>query len=171
MARTKSSRQGRGPRAKRPLSRGPAPAGDAREAINLDLGKKVEELDRTHRILVVEDNRDVAESMQILLQDAGHEVEVAHDGPAAVEQARIFRPDVVICDIALGGEMDGFAVAASLRADARLKSAHLIALTGYGRDEDRELARRAGFDTHLTKPADPAGLKRLIGGISSKAGR
>jgi CheY-like chemotaxis protein len=122
-----------------------------------------------HRVLVVEDNPDVAESTRMLLQNAGHAVEIAGDGPTAVEKAQAFRPDVVVCDIALGGDMDGFEVAAALRADSRLKSAYLIALTGYGRDQDRELARRAGFDTHLTKPADPVGLKRLIGGLSPQA--
>jgi PAS domain S-box-containing protein len=120
---------------------------------------------RVHRVLIVEDNRDVAESTRILLEHAGHTVEVAHDADSALKKAHAFRPDVVVCDIALAGEKDGFAVAAGLRQDPHAKGAYLIALTGYGRDHDRDLAHRAGFDTHLTKPADPASLKRLIAGV------
>jgi two-component system CheB/CheR fusion protein len=78
-----------------------------------------------------------------------------------VALARRTRPDVVVCDIGLPG-MDGFAVATALRADTATSSARLIALTGYGRDEDLARARAAGFDGHIVKPADPDGLLRAI---------
>jgi CheY-like chemotaxis protein len=120
---------------------------------------------RPHRILVIEDNPDSAEGSRIMLELAGHQVEVAGDGRTALRKARSFRPDVVICDIGLPGGMDGYAVAGSLRKDPASRSAYLIALTGYGRDSDHELALNAGFDVHLTKPADPASLRRLLAGV------
>jgi CheY-like chemotaxis protein len=100
--------------------------------------------------------------MKIVLEQAGHKVEVARDGATALQKGRAFRPDVVLCDIMLAGLMDGYALAAAMRRDPVLESAHLIALTGYGREEDRERARQAGFNIHLTKPANPAELRRLL---------
>ncbi|HKV09558.1 MAG TPA: response regulator, partial [Thermoanaerobaculia bacterium] len=79
-------------------------------------------------------------------------------------RARELRPEVVLCDIGLPGELDGYGVARAFRADPDLASARLIALTGYGQEEDRRRALEAGFDTHLTKPADPEVLKRLVEG-------
>jgi CheY-like chemotaxis protein len=103
-------------------------------------------------VLVVDDNRDAADTVAQLLELAGHEVAVAYSGPEAVRIAEKFRPDAVVCDIGLPG-MDGHAVAAALRASAATARARLVALTGYGRPEDVEHARAAGFDEHLTKPA------------------
>jgi CheY-like chemotaxis protein len=114
------------------------------------------------RILLVEDNPDASESLRLLLTLSGHEVETAADGIAALEKARGFCPDVVLCDLGLPGGLDGFAVAEEIRADPALGSPHLIALTGFGQAEDREQARAAGFDRHLTKPADPDALRRLL---------
>jgi two-component system, chemotaxis family, CheB/CheR fusion protein len=114
------------------------------------------------RILVVEDNPDASESLRLLLTLSGHEVETAGDGSAALEKARGFRPDVVLCDLGLPGALDGFAVAEEIRADPALGSPHLVALTGFGQADDREQARAAGFDRHLTKPADPDVLRRLL---------
>ena len=114
------------------------------------------------RCLVIEDNADAAESMALLLQLSGHEAEMALDGSAGVEAARGFRPEVVLCDIGLPGELDGYGVARAFRADPELRSTFLIALTGYGQEEDRRRALEAGFDAHLTKPADLEELKKLM---------
>jgi CheY-like chemotaxis protein len=112
-------------------------------------------------VLIVEDNRDAADSLRMLLELSGHQVTVASTGPAAIEAARARCPDVVLCDIGLPG-LDGYGVAAALRRDSATAKARLIALTGYGRDEDRDRSRQAGFDCHLTKPIDPAALQPLL---------
>jgi PAS domain S-box-containing protein len=113
------------------------------------------------RVLVVEDNRDSADTLRMLLELQGHEVRVAYTGPEGVRLAREWRPTVVLSDIGLPG-LDGFGVARALRADAATSGARLIAVTGYGTDEDRRLARESGFDHLLTKPADPAVLQDLL---------
>jgi len=119
------------------------------------------------RCLVIEDHEDAAESMALLLRLAGHEAEVAHDAIAGLETARRFLPEVVVCDIGLPGPMDGYGLARAFRADPELPAtAFLIALTGYGQDEDRRRALEAGFDAHLTKPAD---LDALLGLLASLA--
>jgi PAS domain S-box-containing protein len=121
---------------------------------------------RRQRILVVEDNRDSAESLRILLEVSGYEVRVADTGTEGLRVAVEWQPDAVLCDIGLP-EMDGFAVARALRSDPRTASATLIAVTGYGREEDVAAARAAGFDEHLMKPADPAKLlEKLAAGAS-----
>ncbi|HSF41273.1 MAG TPA: PAS domain-containing protein, partial [Thermoanaerobaculia bacterium] len=117
---------------------------------------------RPRRCLVIEDNADAAESMALLLELSGHEVAVAHDGVQGLERARELRPEVVLCDIGLPGELDGYGVARAFRADPDLAAACLIALTGYGQEEDRRRALEAGFNAHLTKPADLDALKRLV---------
>jgi two-component system CheB/CheR fusion protein len=116
----------------------------------------------SRRCLVIEDNVDAAESLGLLLRLAGHESEVAFDAEEGLEKARRLRPEIVLCDIGLPGRMDGYAVARAFRADPELRAAFLIALTGYGQDEDRRRALDAGFDTHLTKPADIDVLRRLL---------
>ena len=109
--------------------------------------------------------------MTLMLELAGHEVAVAHTGAAGVEQARAFRPEVVLCDIGLPGDMDGYAVARALRADPATRAARLVALTGYGQEDDKLHARAAGFDEHLTKPMDPEVLDRVIAeGARARAG-
>ena len=113
------------------------------------------------RILVVEDNRDAADSLRMVLELYGHEVAVAYTGADGVKAAKSWRPDVVLCDIGLPG-LDGYAVASQLRHDPATAKARLIALTGYGRDEDRHRSLQAGFDHHLTKPVDPAALQPLL---------
>src|SRR5262249_14544644 len=102
------------------------------------------------RILVVEDNRDAAESLRMLLELYGFQVSVAYTGPDGVALAKREHPDVVVCDIGLPG-MDGFAVASALRKNDRLASARLIAVTGYGQEEDKRRVLQAGFDAHLVK--------------------
>jgi len=116
---------------------------------------------RPLRILVIEDNSDAAETLGDLLRLFGHEAEIALSGSTGVEVARSVQPDVVLCDIGLPG-MDGYAVASNLRSEPATRAARLVALTGYGRDSDRQRTREAGFDLHLVKPVEPLELKRLL---------
>jgi signal transduction histidine kinase len=115
------------------------------------------------RVLVVDDNVDAAEMLAELTELWGCEVRVAHDGPAAIEAALSYRPEVVLLDIGLPG-MDGYELARRLREQDGLKGALLVAVTGYGQDEDRRRSREAMLDYHLTKPVDPEALKRLVAG-------
>jgi len=119
-------------------------------------------IERSRRCLIIEDHQDAAESMALLLQLTGHHAEVAFDAEEGLEKARRFRPDVILCDIGLPGLMDGYALARAVRGDADLRSAYLIAITGYGQEDDRRRALEAGFDAHLTKPADLDALRRLL---------
>jgi CheY-like chemotaxis protein len=114
------------------------------------------------RILVIEDNPDTAETLQTFLETGGSTVDVAYDGPSGLQIAHERVPDVVVCDIGLPGAMDGYAVARAVRADSKLSSARLIALTGYGQAEDQRRAVEAGFDAHVTKPPDPERLLKLV---------
>ncbi|TMQ58877.1 MAG: response regulator [Candidatus Eisenbacteria bacterium] len=123
---------------------------------------------KSYRVLVIEDCADAAESMEMLLELMGHDVEKVHDGPAAVEVAKRYRPEIVICDIGLPGPMDGYAVAEVLRRDFPRGSAFMIALTGYGQHKDQLRSHEAGFDFHLTKPADPRELEKLLASLSSQ---
>ncbi len=113
------------------------------------------------RVLVVDDNVDAAESMALLLSLKGYDVATAHDGPAALKKAATFRPEAVLLDIGLPG-LDGYQVAARLRSRRRTAKALLVALTGYGQEEDRSRALAAGFDHHLTKPVDPQAIYDLL---------
>lgn len=113
------------------------------------------------RILVVEDNRDAAESLRMLLNLMGHEVQMAHTGPDGVRLADEWHPDLVLCDIGLPG-LDGYGVANALRKSPATARTPLIAITGYGQEEDRWRTQQAGFDQHLTKPVDPADLQRVL---------
>jgi PAS domain S-box-containing protein len=118
-------------------------------------------LTRHVRVLVVEDNRDSAESLRMLLSTQGYEVALAYTGTEGVEAARSVRPDVVICDVGLPG-MDGYEVARAIRMNPGTAKTRLIAVTGYGRDDDRVRALASGFDNHLVKPADPEALLGLL---------
>ncbi|QEH33874.1 Autoinducer 2 sensor kinase/phosphatase LuxQ [Aquisphaera giovannonii] len=113
------------------------------------------------RILVVEDNRDSAESLRMLLATHGYDVRLAFNGVEGVQSAQQSHPDVIICDVGLPG-MDGFAVARAIREHPDLRHVRLIAVTGYGREDDRKRALDSGFDSHLVKPADPEALLALI---------
>jgi PAS domain S-box-containing protein len=103
------------------------------------------------RVLVIEDNRDAAETMRDALELNGHEVEIAYTGPEGLAKARAFKPEVILCDIGLP-LMDGYQVARSLRADPTTRHIRLIAVSGYAQPEDLEKARAAGFDLHMAKP-------------------
>jgi len=113
------------------------------------------------RILVVDDNVDTAESLGLLLELGGQEVRTAHDGNRAVEVAEAFQPHVALLDIGLPG-MSGYEVARRLREQPAMRRAFLVALSGYGQEEDRQRALEAGFDHHLIKPVDFDVLKALI---------
>jgi CheY-like chemotaxis protein len=113
------------------------------------------------RVLVVDDNRDGADTTAMLLQLQGHEVQVAYDGLEGVKAAFAQAPDVVLCDIGLPG-LDGFGVARALRKNPRTAAARLIAITGYGSEQTKRLCQEAGFDRHFTKPVDPGTLTRLL---------
>jgi CheY-like chemotaxis protein len=113
------------------------------------------------RVLVVDDSEDAAESLAMLLRLSAHTVDTAHGGLAALERFREFAPDVVILDIGLPG-MNGYEVAERIRQSPRGEDVTLIALTGWGRDEERARAFAAGFDHHLTKPVAVEQLQQLL---------
>lgn len=116
---------------------------------------------RSLRVLVVDDNVDAADSIAMLIGIGGHRVQVAYDGPAALEMVPSFRPQVVLLDIGMPG-MDGYQVARRLRQDPAGREAMLVAMTGWGQEEDRRQSKEAGFDRHLVKPAEPAVLEELL---------
>jgi signal transduction histidine kinase len=115
------------------------------------------------RVLIVDDNTDAANALAMLLEVGGHKTEVAFSAREALERLPSFQPDVALLDIGLP-EMDGYELARRLRANPKLKSMRLVAITGYGQTEDRHKARQAGFDDHLVKPADLKRLERALAG-------
>jgi PAS domain S-box-containing protein len=117
---------------------------------------------RPLRVLVTDDNIDAAETLAVLLQYYGLEVRTAHDSKHALEIAEVFQPHVIFLDIALPGGVDGYELARRLRRRPGLESVLLIAMTGYGSPDDVQLARDAGFDHHLVKPADPDAVQHLL---------
>jgi CheY-like chemotaxis protein/two-component sensor histidine kinase len=115
------------------------------------------------RILIVDDNVDAAETLAMMLEILGQETRQAHDGQQAIEVAREYRPDVVFMDIGLPG-LSGHQAAEKMRDELGMKDTYLIALSGYGTEEDRRKSLQAGFDTHLVKPLDPSCLPELLAG-------
>jgi len=110
----------------------------------------------------VDDNVDAVRSLAMVLETFGHVVDTAHDGPAALEAAGKFRPEAILLDIGLP-RMDGYEVARRLRQQLRQDDkVLLVALTGYGQEEDRRRSREAGFDIHLVKPVDPQELEDIL---------
>ena len=118
-------------------------------------------LNSGRRILVVDDNVDTAESLALFMRVLGHDAQVAYDGRSALETARAFQPEVALLDIGLPG-MSGYELAPRLRNQPDLKDVLLIAITGYGSEEDRRRSRQAGFDHHLVKPVDPYDIQGLL---------
>jgi CheY-like chemotaxis protein len=118
---------------------------------------------RTRRVLVIEDSVDAADSLRAVLRTDGHEVEVVHDGAAGLAKLEDFGAEIVLLDIGLP-RMDGYMVAHAIRERFALagRRPRLLALTGYGRDDDRQAALKAGFDGHLTKPVDPRRLLNIV---------
>ena len=119
-----------------------------------------------HRVLVVDDNRDGADSLGLLLRFLGADVHVVYDGPAALAAIRTYRPAVVLLDIGMPG-MDGHEVARLVRQEAELRGVVLVALTGWGQEEDRRRSRAAGFDHHLVKPVDAGALQALLATLAN----
>jgi len=113
------------------------------------------------RVLLIDDNRDAVESMTVLLELWGHEVRIAYSGPDALGLAAEYRPDAALLDIGLPG-LNGYEVARRLRELPGWENVMLVAVTGYGQDEDLRRSREAGFDHHLTKPVEPAMLQGLL---------
>jgi signal transduction histidine kinase/DNA-binding response OmpR family regulator len=113
------------------------------------------------RILVVDDNIDSAESMAMMLELSGHDVATAHDGLEGVERAKEFRPHVMLLDIGMP-KLDGYEAARSIRQEPWGKEMVLVALTGWGQQEDKQRSREAGFDAHLVKPIDFEALEELV---------
>src|SRR6185503_2176173 len=117
----------------------------------------------SRRILVVDDNQDAADSLAAVLSMAGHEVRVAYGGEAALALASEFRPVLVFLDIGMPG-MDGYQVARRIRQPPGGDEVVLVALTGWGQEEDLRRSREAGFDHHLVKPVEPATLQKILQG-------
>ena len=114
-----------------------------------------------HRVMVADDNEDAADSLAMSLELAGREVCVARGGRAALSLAQTFRPDVAIIDIGMP-DLNGYEVARQLRGEPWGAEISLVALTGWGRDDDRQQAKDAGFDRHITKPVNPETIDRLL---------
>ena len=119
---------------------------------------------QARRVLVVDDNDDAAEMMATLLSIDGHDVRTAASGPAALEVMNDFHPDIAFLDIGLPG-MSGYELARRIRSEPRLAGITLIAVTGWGQDEDRRQSKEAGMDHHLTKPVDPRAVQAFVAQI------
>jgi CheY-like chemotaxis protein len=119
------------------------------------------------RILVVDDNEDGANSLGQMLQMMGNEVRVAHDGLAAIEAAEACRPQVILLDIGMP-KLDGYDACRRIRNEAWGKNTVLIALTGWGQDEDRRRTREAGFDYHLVKPVESSTLVKVFADVTRR---
>jgi PAS domain S-box-containing protein len=122
------------------------------------------------RVLVADDNRDAARVLELLLRAHGQDVHVAHDGAEAVERARLLRPDVVLLDLGMP-VLTGYEAARRIRAEVWGRDMLLVALTGWGQEEDRVRTKSAGFDQHLVKPVSAAKLQELLATARAKSGR
>jgi len=123
------------------------------------------------RILLVDDEEDTVANLAILLRMSGHEVDVARDGPTALRLAEDHAPDVALLDFGLPGGMDGCEIARRLRVMATDKPPFLIAVTGYGLDEDRRRCAEAGIHLHLLKPVDSETLNRVLEKFKAMIGK
>jgi CheY-like chemotaxis protein/nitrogen-specific signal transduction histidine kinase len=139
----------------------PALPGDVEEPQSKPAHAPIRNGRHSRRLLLIDDNVDAVESLALLLSAEGHQVRTAYEGESALAVAEDFHPDLVILDIGLPG-MDGYEVARKIRARPEIGSPTLVALTGYGQQEDRKRARAAGFDHHFIKPADVQALQKLI---------
>jgi two-component system CheB/CheR fusion protein len=125
-------------------------------------------IDAVLRVLIVDDNVDAATALELLLKEAGHSVRAAHTGPAGLTAAIDFLPDVMLLDIGLP-ELDGFEVAKRIRQQAALHNVVIVAMTGYGREKERQRSQEAGFNHHLVKPVDYGTLEQILAAVSEKA--
>ncbi len=119
-----------------------------------------------HRLLIVDDNQDAANSLAMLLRLQGHEVRVAFSGVAALEMTKTYSPDAVFLDIGMPG-MDGYEVARRMRQQPGLGDVVLAALTGWGQQEDRRRTGEAGFNHHLVKPPEPKALENVLAELNN----
>ena len=120
------------------------------------------------RVLVVDDNVDAAQALAAVLELSGHDIRTAFDGPTGLQAALEQRPDVMLLDIGLPG-LTGIDVAQRIRREPALENMVLVAMTGYGREEDRRRSREAGFDHHLTKPAEFAEIERILANVCERS--
>jgi DNA-binding response OmpR family regulator len=119
------------------------------------------------RVLVIDDNRDGADILGILIEERGGLVRVAYDGASGLLAAEEFKPEIILLDIGLP-DMDGYEVCRRLRTAAG-RDMHIVALTGWGEDRDKQRTIDAGFDAHLTKPADPRQLAETIRALKARS--
>ena len=152
----------------------PGPAGPLEALLDLPAGepRAVNEtvlpiFQRKHQLLIVDDNLDAANSLAILAQLSGYVTHIANDGLAAIEMAEIVRPEAIIMDLGMP-KMSGFEAARWVRQQPWGKDTVLIAVTGWGQDEDRRKSREAGFDVHLTKPVDSTELLNHLQGADEE---
>jgi CheY-like chemotaxis protein len=124
---------------------------------------------RPLRIVIADDNDDAAETLSMLLALDGHEVHKANDGGRALALARELRPDLLLLDVGMP-VMNGLEVATAVRAERWSDATRIVALTGWGKDEDRQRALAAGFDRHMTKPVDPEALRHLLAELGDQPG-
>ena len=117
------------------------------------------------RVLVVDDNVALATALAALLRSWGHEARFAHDGPAAIREARAFLPDVVLLDVGMPG-MDGFQVGIAMRREPLLRSTLILSMSAIAQPDDERNVQASGIDRHLAKPLDPGYLRSLLGGHS-----
>jgi len=122
------------------------------------------------RVLVVDDNRDAADGLALLLDLHGHETRVAYEAEGALQAAKAFRPDVAILDIGMP-VMDGYELARRLRKTPEAEKTVLVAMTGWGQEEDVRKGKEAGFDHHLVKPSEPAVLEKLLAEVAARRER
>jgi CheY-like chemotaxis protein len=113
-----------------------------------------------HRVLVIDDNQDAADSLARLLRLSGHEVETAYTGMSALARVRAFHPDLVLCDLGLP-ELSGYQIARAVRCEQTCPI-RLVAISGYSKDEDVRRSKEAGFDAHIAKPARTADIESLL---------
>jgi len=119
------------------------------------------------KVLVVDDNVDAAKGVALLLRTVGHDAQLAHDGPEAIQAALEYVPDVVLLDIGLP-IVSGYEVAKWIRKEPALKNVVLVALTGYGQESDKQRTQDAGFDQHLVKPADFGKVQSILLAVAKK---
>jgi CheY-like chemotaxis protein len=128
---------------------------------NLNSSGAVSTTPRRFRILVVDDNHDSALSLAMMLSIMGHDTRTAHDGESAVETAESFLPEVMLLDIGLP-KLNGYEVAQRIRQQAWGRSMFLIAVTGWGQEEDRQRSSEVGLNVHMVKPVEPAALEKIL---------
>jgi len=139
----------------------------ARAAIEASHGPRLHNVLSPRRVLVADDNRDAADSLAMLLRLLGAEVRIVYNGPEALAVLDSYRPNVVLLDIGMPG-MDGHEVARRIRRLPDFRDVLLIAMTGWGQEEDRRRSQKAGFDYHLIKPADVGALEALLMSADSR---